>query len=418
MTGTILTSKGLRLITKVLASGLPLAFSRVAVGTGTFPEGYNPFYAIGLNKYKMDGEISGTYSNGEEATIIFQIGAQPIEESFIITEVGLFAQDPDEGEVLYAYLNLSSSPEYVYATNGTVQKLVEIEFKTIIGEVEHVSVITSPNALVTKEEFKQELQKKISHDGGDISETISQFEDYTRENSTPLDARTAISRIVSGIKHSKFVEYTKAALMGLVTLGEMRGLLVNHGLCTEPGKFFLDAAYGKYLTDQITQLNSDKQSNITGAASTITKNNLAANRVLISDQNGKLVASSITNIQLGYLNGITSNIQTQLNNLSTNNAKLRKYTSPMITLKNLNWITSYGGKKYATCGISESSLNGQIVSFYMEEFGNWQSSLNMMLDLRNGVLEIMCNDTSILHANNDTGAVSIVKITVWYHANN
>ena len=45
--------------------------------------------------------------------------------------------------------------------------------------------------------------------------------------------------------------------MGLVTLGEMRGLLVNHGLCTEPGKFFLDAAYGKYLTDQITQLNSD-----------------------------------------------------------------------------------------------------------------------------------------------------------------
>ncbi len=257
MTGTILTSKGLRLITKVLASGLPLAFSRVAVGTGTFPEGYNPFYAIGLNKYKMDGEISGMYSNGEEATIIFQIGAQPIEESFIITEVGLFAQDPDEGEVLYAYLNLSSSPEYVYATNDTVQKLVEIEFKTIIGEVEHVSVITSPNALVTKEEFKQELQKKISHDGGDISETISQFEDYTRENSTPPDARTAISRIVSGIKHSKFVEYTKAALMGLVTLREMRGLLVNHGLCTEPGKFFLDAAYGKYLTDQITQLNSD-----------------------------------------------------------------------------------------------------------------------------------------------------------------
>ena len=123
--------------------------------------------------------------------------------------------------------------------------------------MEHVSVITSPNALVTKEEFKQELQKKISHDGGDISETISQFEDYTRENSTPLDARTAISRIVSGIKHSKFVEYTKAALMGLVTIGEMRGLLVNHGLCTEPGKFFLDAAYGKYLTDQITQLNSD-----------------------------------------------------------------------------------------------------------------------------------------------------------------
>ena len=257
MTGTILTSKGLRLITKVLASGLPLAFSRVAVGTGTFPEGYNPFYAIGLNRYKMDGDISGTYSNGEEATIIFQIGAQPIEESFIITEVGLFAQDPDEGEVLYAYLNLSNSPEYVYATNGTVQKLVEIEFKTIIGEVEHVSVITSPNALITKEEFQKELQKKISSDGGDISETIAQFEDYTGEDSTPPDARTAIANIKSKTRLKAILSNVKAALMGLVTIGEMRGLLVNHGLCTEPGKFFLDAAYGKYLTDQITQLNSD-----------------------------------------------------------------------------------------------------------------------------------------------------------------
>lgn len=43
-----------------------------------------------------------------------------------------------------------------------------------------------------------------------------------------------------------------------------RALLINNGLCTEPGKFFLDAAYGKTLTDQLvqmkellTQLNSD-----------------------------------------------------------------------------------------------------------------------------------------------------------------
>lgn len=45
--------------------------------------------------------------------------------------------------------------------------------------------------------------------------------------------------------------------MGLVTLGEIRGLLVNNGLCSEAGKFFLDAAYGKNLQDQLTKLNSD-----------------------------------------------------------------------------------------------------------------------------------------------------------------
>ncbi len=252
------------------------------------------------------------------------------------------------------------------------------------------------------EEMKN-LEKGVLYpefdDSGEV-EGITSFTDF-------LDS------VVSKIPLVKFLRNFKAGMKFVLHAGQLVTDCV-----TDRDDLPVAACTVKNLMDLYTQLNSDKQSNITGAASTITKNNLAANRVLISDQNGKLAASSITNIQLGYLNGITSNIQTQLNNLSTNNAKLRKYTSPMITLKNLNWITSYGGKKYATCGISESSLNGQIVSFYMEEFGNWQSGLNMMLDLRNGVLEIMCNDTSILHANNDTGAVSIVKITVWYHANN
>lgn len=42
--------------------------------------------------------------------------------------------------------------------------------------------------------------------------------------------------------------------------------------------------------------------------------NITANRALISDANGRVAASStITTTELGYLNGVTSNIQTQLN---------------------------------------------------------------------------------------------------------
>ena len=70
------------------------------------------------------------------------------------------------------------------------------------------------------------------------------------------DARTAISNITSSIKVPAFISNAKAALRGLVTLGEMRSLLVNSGMTTEAGKYFLDAAYGKTLADQISQLNS------------------------------------------------------------------------------------------------------------------------------------------------------------------
>ena len=60
-----------------------------------------------------------------------------------------------------------------------------------------------------------------------------------------------------------------------------------------------------------TQLNA-KQASITGAATTITGSNLTASRALVSDGNGKVAVSAVTSTELGYLDGVTSAIQTQL----------------------------------------------------------------------------------------------------------
>jgi len=57
-----------------------------------------------------------------------------------------------------------------------------------------------------------------------------------------------------------------------------------------------------------------KQNAITGAATTITSNNLTASRALISNSSGKVAVSATTSTELGYVSGVTSSIQTQLNN--------------------------------------------------------------------------------------------------------
>ena len=62
-----------------------------------------------------------------------------------------------------------------------------------------------------------------------------------------------------------------------------------------------------------TQLNN-KQSTITGGASTITTSNLTASRALVSNTSGKVSVSTITSTELGYLSGVTSGIQAQLDN--------------------------------------------------------------------------------------------------------
>lgn len=257
MKGTIITKSGIALIAKLLASKQQLVFTRAAVGTGAVPAGYDPGSMVNLNQYKMDAEISGYSAEGEEATVVFQISSVNIEEGFIITEAGLFAEDADQGEILYAYLDLTDDPQYVYAKNSLIQKFAEIEFKTLIGSIENMTVIMSPGALVTREEFDEAIERKIESEEGDISDTIvSEMNDFSAEGSEVPDARDAIKEIIKGKKLSIIISNIKAALMGLVTLGEMRGLLVNNGLCAEPGRFFLDAAYGKNLQDQITQLNS------------------------------------------------------------------------------------------------------------------------------------------------------------------
>ena len=65
------------------------------------------------------------------------------------------------------------------------------------------------------------------------------------------------------------------------------------------------------VTSLQTALTS-KQDAIVGAASTITENNLATDRALVSNSSGKVAVSNVTSTELGYLDGVTSNIQTQL----------------------------------------------------------------------------------------------------------
>lgn len=58
-----------------------------------------------------------------------------------------------------------------------------------------------------------------------------------------------------------------------------------------------------------------KQDTITGAASTVASSNLSTNCALVSNSSGKIgVLSSVSSTELGYLDGVTSGIQTQLNN--------------------------------------------------------------------------------------------------------
>lgn len=77
----------------------------------------------------------------------------------------------------------------------------------------------------------------------------------------------------------------------------------------------------KDAIDALEAIAAGKQATITGAATTITGSNLTASRALISNSSGKVAVSDVTSTELGYLDGVTSAIQTQLNAKSSSTHK-------------------------------------------------------------------------------------------------
>lgn len=96
-------------------------------------------------------------------------------------------------------------------------------------------------------------------------------------------------------------------------------------------------AYTKAETDAL--LNA-KQDTITGAATTITSSNLTADRAVTSNASGKVAVSTTTSTELGYVHGVTSAIQTQLNAKVATGHELIAYQEPTSS-NNYIWYRKY-----------------------------------------------------------------------------
>lgn len=83
-----------------------------------------------------------------------------------------------------------------------------------------------------------------------------------------------------------------------------------------------------------------------GAGSTLLGNNLTAARALVSDVNGKVGVSTITAAELGYLDGVTKNIQTQFNEQNENLEDITGNESTLLQTKD-GKIRIYGSDAFA-----------------------------------------------------------------------
>ncbi|RCX20870.1 tail-collar fiber protein [Anaerobacterium chartisolvens] len=166
--GMISTNRG-RLLQAKAQTGVELHFTRIAVGDGALGGTSilelnalkNEVKSLEIKKLKVLPE-----GNAVAGTALLNTD---LASGFYWRELGLFAQDPDAGEVLYCYGNAGTNAEYIPAGGGPDIKEKIIDIITIIGNASNVTATINQSLVYASQQDIQHLQTQI--DSIDIAGT-------------------------------------------------------------------------------------------------------------------------------------------------------------------------------------------------------------------------------------------------------
>ncbi len=156
----IMTDVGNALQAKVNAGQTKLTFTKIKVGSGV--NATNPLALTDVISSKWETTNIIVKREGKIVSVDTFITNSGITEAFRMSEIGLFAQDPDKGEVLYAYLT-DPEPDRMPAEGGSVVVSQELSIGMMFSNTGNVSLTVNMGALVTQEQLKEHNSAISAH---------------------------------------------------------------------------------------------------------------------------------------------------------------------------------------------------------------------------------------------------------------
>jgi len=150
-----ITNAGLALLAKA-ELGAAIEFTRLAIGDGALGETDPATLAdlvnrlmwvtiSSINRDSTDVSVAGVFNN-EEAAV-----------AFYYREVGLYAEDPDDGEILYMYGNAGETADEIPAAGSQVIERI-INITTALSTELTLTVELDPGAYLLVSEFAESFQ--------------------------------------------------------------------------------------------------------------------------------------------------------------------------------------------------------------------------------------------------------------------
>lgn len=244
-----MTDVGADLQAKVNAGKTKLTFTKIKVGSGV--NATNPLALTDVISSKWETTNFVVKQEGKIVSVDTFITNTGIHEAFRMSEIGLFAQDPDKGEILYAYLT-DPEPDRMPAEGGSVVVSQELTIGMVFSNTGNVSLTVNMGALVTHEQLTEAV-KQHNDDANAHGGLLQNLKTQLSTHNTDVLSHPAITNMIAKILGAtNWQENPVATLKDIKTTLGMGGIvaqrLEENGFVKFANGFTIQWGYKKSVT--------------------------------------------------------------------------------------------------------------------------------------------------------------------------
>jgi len=226
--GAIMTKQGRALEAKVTAGICKLELTKLKVGDGepheieSMTDLAAPKLDIGISSISPTDagicDIEGVITNAE------------LEKGFYMRELGIYATDPEEGEILYAVAT-DSHADYLQAKGSSTTLSVGLHVQVVITNADSVMAIIDPKGLTTRTDLAAHDESDAAHENRfKLFEKIATLGD-------DIIKKLALTTTITAIKALETNSWFGQLLKMVLTASGVRYLAAQNGyICF--GSFF------------------------------------------------------------------------------------------------------------------------------------------------------------------------------------
>ncbi|MFR1834373.1 MAG: hypothetical protein ACLSX5_14635 [Lachnospiraceae bacterium] len=172
-------------MTKIMANATTLKFTHATTSNHEYPEDLNIKELKELEGIRQTTDAPSAQIESENVVGVKALFENAkVEESYYIWNIGLYAESED-GEILFAVCQ-AQTPDQMPAFKGVAPSAYIYDIRLAISQASSLTIVVNPSGTVTMQDLIELEKKKVSIQGGDISDTVINIENPPDEDKNPV----------------------------------------------------------------------------------------------------------------------------------------------------------------------------------------------------------------------------------------